>query len=296
MKHAFLIIAHDNWELLKRLLKKIDHQDNDIYLHIDRKSKLEPDLISDIEAVCKYSPIKFVKRYKINWGGYSQINGELRLFEEAKKEKYDYYHILSGIDFPTKSMEYIHDFFERNRGYEFVHFCGEEFTKTCAERYEQYHLLQEYVGKKKSGILYLIERILVKIQQKVLKINRAKRYPDITFKCGSNWCSLTGEFVDYLLAQEEKIKKMFAFSICCDECFVQTILYNSTFKKNIFYENGTSDEEMQCLRSVDWKRGDPYTYQESDYDELVQSGNLFCRKVSDKEPQYEGLIGKLELL
>ena len=259
-------------ELLKRLLKKIDHQDNDIYLHIDRKSKLEQDLISNIEAACKYSQIKFVKRHQINWGGYSQINGELRLFEEAKKEKYDYYHILSGIDFSTKSMKYIHDFFERNRGYEFVHFCGEKFTKTCAERYEQYHLLQEYVGKKKSGILYLIERVLVKIQQKVLKINRAKRYSDITFKCGSNWCSLT------------------------DECFVQTILYNSTFKKNIFCKNGTSDEKIQCLRSVDWKRGDPYTYQESDYDELVRSGNLFCRKVSDKEPQYERLISKLELL
>lgn len=296
MRHAFLIIAHNNWPLLARLVKKLDHPDNDIYLHIDKKSKLQQEVISQIEEVCQYSKVKFIKRYKITWGGYSQINGEMRLFEEAKKGNYDYYHIVSGIDFPIKSMEYIHKFFVENQGFEFVHFCDEEITKASVLRFAQFRFLQEMIGKKKRGVLCLAERISLNIQRKLLKVNRQKKYQNINFKCGSNWCSVTDEFVSYLLSQEHNIKKMFAFSVCCDECFLQTMLYNSVFKKNIYYGNGTLDSEMQCLRSVDWKRGNPYTYQESDYEELVNSGNLFCRKVSDSEPKYEKLVSKLEML
>ena len=34
MKHAFLIMAHTNYPLVARLLKKLDHENNNIYLHI----------------------------------------------------------------------------------------------------------------------------------------------------------------------------------------------------------------------------------------------------------------------
>lgn len=39
-KHAYLIIAHNNWKILERLLILLDDNRNDIYLHIDRKSDL----------------------------------------------------------------------------------------------------------------------------------------------------------------------------------------------------------------------------------------------------------------
>ena len=38
-KHAYLIIAHDKFEQLKRLLLLLDDERNDIYLHIDSKAK-----------------------------------------------------------------------------------------------------------------------------------------------------------------------------------------------------------------------------------------------------------------
>ena len=41
MKHAFLIIAHDNPELLKVLVDLLDHPDCDIFIHIDLKSDIE---------------------------------------------------------------------------------------------------------------------------------------------------------------------------------------------------------------------------------------------------------------
>lgn len=38
-KHAYLIIAHNNWYVLEKLIRLIDDERNDIYLHIDIKVK-----------------------------------------------------------------------------------------------------------------------------------------------------------------------------------------------------------------------------------------------------------------
>ena len=38
MKHAYLIIAHNEWEILHTLLTMLDDERNDIYLHIDRRA------------------------------------------------------------------------------------------------------------------------------------------------------------------------------------------------------------------------------------------------------------------
>ena len=37
MKHAYLIIAHNEFEILKRLIQALDDERNDIYIHFDRK-------------------------------------------------------------------------------------------------------------------------------------------------------------------------------------------------------------------------------------------------------------------
>ncbi len=61
--HAFLIMAHDDYDLLEKLVKMIDNIQADIYIHIDKKSKELPKLDN------KYSNIYFIKRIRINWGG-----------------------------------------------------------------------------------------------------------------------------------------------------------------------------------------------------------------------------------
>ena len=38
MRHAFLIIAHNNWEQLKKMVQLLDAENHDIYIHIDKKS------------------------------------------------------------------------------------------------------------------------------------------------------------------------------------------------------------------------------------------------------------------
>ena len=39
MKHAYLILAHNNYYCLEKLLRLIDDTRNDIYIHADSKAK-----------------------------------------------------------------------------------------------------------------------------------------------------------------------------------------------------------------------------------------------------------------
>ena len=39
MKHAYLIIAHNEFNILEKTIELLDDERNDIYLHIDKKVK-----------------------------------------------------------------------------------------------------------------------------------------------------------------------------------------------------------------------------------------------------------------
>ena len=86
MKHAFLIMAHSNWELLKRIIRNLDFEDSRIYLHIDAKSEISTNKIEEIKQQAKIANVVVIPRIKVTWWGYSQIQCELNLFKSAVRE------------------------------------------------------------------------------------------------------------------------------------------------------------------------------------------------------------------
>ena len=125
-RQAYLIIAHRYDETFKTLLRMLDYDENDIYVHMDLKNKQFDE--GDCRKLIKKSRIYFTKRTSVTWGGYSQINSELILLEAATAHgKYNYYHLLSGQDLPIKSNDEIMRFFEQHQGTEFVAFDKEKF-------------------------------------------------------------------------------------------------------------------------------------------------------------------------
>ena len=72
-RHAFLIMAHGNWHVLRTLVRLLDAPWADIYLHIDRNAKgIDTD---DIRRQAKSANLYFVPRHKVRWGDESQIKG-----------------------------------------------------------------------------------------------------------------------------------------------------------------------------------------------------------------------------
>lgn len=66
-RHAYLIICHNNFKILRMLLSAIDDVRNDIYIHVDKKTQNVP--LEDIRNAVCHSPLTFIERAFVNWGG-----------------------------------------------------------------------------------------------------------------------------------------------------------------------------------------------------------------------------------
>ena len=109
MKHAYLIVAHSNFDVLETSLSMLDCKDNDIFVHIDRKVEYS------IKYKCKFSNLYLIpedERIDVRWADVTIIYAELALYRMAfNTNNYDYFHLMSGMDLPIKSQKYIHEFF-----------------------------------------------------------------------------------------------------------------------------------------------------------------------------------------
>ena len=271
MKHAYLILAHNNFYTLKVLLKLLDNENNDIYIHIDKKTRNVPK--EEILSVVQKSNLHWVTPIKTYWGHSSLVNAELKLIKTAiLNVEYEYLHLISGVDLPLKKQSEIHKFFEDNKGKEFVGFSN--LKNNYEDRVKYYYWLQKY--EKNSKIIAKLQEILTKFQ-KILKVNRLKN-SNINIQKGCQWVSITGDFAKYIIKQEKWIQKFFANTNRSDELLMQTILINSPFAKNIYNKN---DEYKSCLREIDWERGSPYVWKKEDKDILLSSNNIFARKFDE---------------
>ena len=270
-RQAYLIIAHRYDETFKTLLRMLDSDENDIYVHMDLKNKQFDE--DDCRKLIKRSGIYFTKRTSVTWGGYSQINSELILLEMATAHrKYNYYHLLSGQDLPIKSNNEIMNFFKKHQGVEFVAFDKEKFD--CDDRVRYFYPLQEMVGRNRKSFLGRISSAMTLFQ----KVVHLKRNAKIQFQKGPNWFSITDDLARCVIERKEWIKKAFHDTICCDEVFLQTIVINSVFADRIYQYASTKNTEEAAMRLVDWERGGPYVFKSEDYSELLNSNMIFARK------------------
>ena len=280
-KHAYLLMVHEDTLVLKRLIQLIDSNLNDIYIHIDKNAKkVNP---SGLEKLVKCSKIYFVKRHRVYWGTNSITQAEIELFRAAVKQKYRYYHLLSGADLPIKTQKEIHDFFEENKGKEFIHFGTEQYQKDIQERYNQYHFFTKQLGRKRDKKLWVqLETYSLAIQRR-LQINRLKSC-EFQFYGGANWCSVTYDFVVCILKEYKRLRHHLCFTQNSDETLVQTIVLNSDFSAKL-YETEFSNSQISNIREIDWNRGNPYVFHTEDFEMLMNSPCMFARKFDENVDQ-----------
>lgn len=277
MKHAYLIMAHNEPYILEKLLKLIDYSDNDIFLHIDKKAhNLKKE---EIAKWVNKSNLYFIPRMDLRWGTNSLINCTLNLLDLAVNHKhYAYYHLISGVDLPLKNQKEIHDFFDKNEGKEFIHFYRHDaIDERRLERVKYYHIFSGNL-RSKSKIKQVISSKLyyntLKIER-LLKVNRAKNKK---YMFGANWFSITDDLARFIVSNKKKIEKEYKHTSCCDELFIQTLIYNTEFYDNLYLKK--DDDYSSCMRCIDWTRGEPYTFKKEDFKMLMKSKMLFARKFS----------------
>jgi len=273
VKHAYLILAHTKFQVLKTLIKLLDNVDNDIFIHFDKKVKKLPELNS------QYSKIIIIKeRINVHWGDVSMIEAEYNLFESAhSKRNYDYYHLLSGVDLPIKSVEYVHKFFEENKGKEFIGFNNSIDNEQLLKRVNFYHLFPKDFQNQK-GPVNLLKRTLRYFFILLQKKTGFQRNHGMTFKKGTQWISVTNDFVEYMIMKKDWVLKNFKQTYCGDEIFAQTLCWNSEFRENIYDPH---NEGRGSLRYIGWVDGVLKDFETEDIAKVLRSESLFARKFNE---------------
>lgn len=274
MKHAFLILAHNEWEILKTLVSCLDDERNDIYVHFDKKVKDVPELH------CEKAGLHILEeRVPVYWGDLSVVEAEYKLLEAAHRNKhYAYYHLLSGVDLPLKSQDYIHQFFKENEGKEFIGYTLTEITPEVVRKVQRWHLFPEDFKN-----LNIVKRILRALWIRAQEIVGYKRNKHIDFKKGSQWFSITDRLVEYVLEHKEWAISTFNHTFCPDELVVQTLCWMSPYKEKIY---DLTDDGKGCVRCIGWKDGQLYDWEMKDLTKLKQSEALFARKFNSKDMKF----------
>ena len=258
-KICFLIAAHKNQNQFMRLINHLK-KDFDIYVHIDKKCKL------DIKS---FDNVKIYKNIKVYHGGVSQVVATLFLMREAYKNHYERYVFISGQDVPLKNNKEIIEFFEANKK-EFTSF---ENIKSNDGMYKE---MSFRLNAYNFGKIYrkLLSR---NMREKISNFQPIKRTTPDNIYYGSSWWNLTNNAIKYILDYVEKnpeYLRRFNYTWGSDEFFFQSILMNSEFKDNCVND---------CLRYIIWGIGTPINLQMKNYDDIKNNikDNLFARKFDE---------------
>jgi Core-2/I-Branching enzyme len=233
MKIAYLVLAHNNPQVLKRAVERLSCDGCSFFIHIDKKSDIQR-----FSAIRRESVFLTEKRIPVHWGEFSQVEAILALLRQAVKAplEYDYFVLLSGTDYPLRSAKYIQKFLEEHRGVEFT-----SMVKVPAP------------GKPLSRINTLrfpsnkpIRRFAVRVLAKLGMAQRdyRKYLGSIDLYSGSTWWALTRDACLYILKFVEhnpQFVRYFENVFAADEAFFHTILGNSSFKsrlrRNLLYDD-----------------------------------------------------------
>lgn len=267
MKHAYLIMAHNEFEVLQHLVTMLDDPRNEIFIHYDAKVKVLP-ILNTLHSDIHISSW----RIAVRWGHVSQIAAEYVLFEDAYRRPvhFDYFHVISGVHMPLCTQDRIHDFFDKGKGREFIPRL--DTTPFQADlKMNRYNFFMRYFAHK-NKVVSRMAQISWGILQRMQRCLSIRRYHRNDWQHGSNWVSITEQAVAYLLSIRTDVLNRYRYTLCGDEFFVPTELTSSGLNFQIDYSNS--------LLKHDIDQANAKVYDREDYSELILSDCLFARKFS----------------
>lgn len=284
MNHCFLIMAHDAPDLLARIICKLYSSNHYFFVNIDKKT--DDAYLKQLRFLLgeRVNHVTIFRK-NVNWGGYSQIRCELNLLKKAYNSGlgFDYFHLVSGHDYPCVSNSNFDAFFDGQTSY--MHFDNKKEVELWKdnkyrERVMHWDLSETFLPE---GLRNIASNFL----------NRFVKRNDIdNLRAGWQWFSWTSTLVQWVLDYYHNNKsyfRRFYYTTACDEMVFHSFLYGHIADLNI--------EPYNSLRFIEWKpkrycKTLPLVLEMSEFDEIKNSKVLFCRKVS--LPQSEELLNAID--
>jgi hypothetical protein len=233
MRIAYLIMTHENPQLLRRTIRTLSLGDEEcgFFIHLDRKTAFERFLS------IKGQNVEFIEnRLPVYWGEFSQVEAIRSLVREAMKspKSYDYCVLITGSCYPLRTGGYIRTFFEAHRGLEYMDILkvpgpGKPVSRFDTIRYPSNMPVRRFAF-----------RVLGKIG--LAKRDHRTYLGDLEPYSGDGAWALTREACQYLLdfmTVNPHLERFFRKTFASDEAFFHTILGNSKFRdrmrRNLVY-------------------------------------------------------------
>lgn len=285
-KQVILILAHKNMSQLVKLVSYFEGK-CDIFIHVDKKADFSK---KELASLFQMSGVKGVyQKFSVSWAGFSILRCEMFLLEEALKHSDgDYFHLLSGQDYPLRPLdEFLHFFHEtdregflRSRQLPYSLFDDATFFRM------QYYVLTDWINAKpiegKNKVFKFIN------WQKKLGIKR--RIPDQLERLygGSAWFSISKRSAEYLWDYTRKHPSFYRrlkYTFYPEEVYVGSVLMNSNWTGYI--EN---DENLRCiLWNNPGKDCSPIDLTSEHLEKILKSGKMFFARKFEY-PSCESLV------
>lgn len=292
-KIAILILSHDDLPHLIRLINQFNKNMFDIYIHIDKKSKLSNEKIYD--KISRHNNVFLVDdRIKVYWGGYSIVKAELKLIQEAVSHReYLSFILISGSDYLIKRSEDLyHKIIIENRDYInsinlFELPKSNKLRKSVTHRNKFDYL----VLNNTSAFIFKLNRKLINLVLNRIPLKNDLYDGKFSIFQGSQWWVLTNNSIRKIMSEyqdhQKKYDKLFSKIFAPDEKFFHSIYYNvihpeSRVEKPIQYINESDyDKQTALLANLTYLNHSlKGWFTETDYDEIIKSKYFFVRKVS----------------
>lgn len=279
MRIAHLILAHKNFEQLRRLVDMLRAPDVYCFIHLDKK--IDINMVSSLFDSERQDVIFIRKRVSCKWGNYSLIQATVNgISEILAHSEFDYINFISGKDLPLTSAHDFKSFLENNYGSEFINVPIYDPTdpwwikNEC--RFFEYNFHNWKIpGKYK--LQFLVNRIVPK-----------RKFPKgIRIAGNSQWFCITSSLAKYMINYIDtnpRFVRYFKYVWGADEFIFATIAIHSQFRNNI----------RPYLHYIDWSESTdahPKKLGRNDLDKAFASGKYFARKFDmTKNPDILDLI------
>lgn len=262
MRIAHLIITYTNPQQTERMIRRMQDPEFDFYIHVDAKLPLSSHAY--LEEIPNVYLIK--NRIKVQWAAYSTIQAEFNSIKEILESgrSYDFVSLMSGQDYPIKSIPEIKQFYAARRGkllLKYRKFEGE--WEEGMIRVSRYFLTDfKFKGQ------HFLERVLNNLLPN-------KQLPGgMKFYGSSMFWSLSPDVLEYVLqqfAQNKKLVWFFKFCWAPDEFLFQTIILNSPYAGRVINENAFYYKHLPNTPS-------PKVLALEDWEDIKASGRILARK------------------
>lgn len=293
MNIAYLISAHTDAPQLKRLIEALQ-SDAEFFIHIDKKSDIAPFI-----RLLQGSHIHFIPdRVDVVWGTMVEVQYQMNLIRAAvtfPSRHFDHICFLSGLDYPLVSADRITQWLQARAGQEHLWaYCMDNPQLSPFQR-ENYTVARPWCRWRKMAIaLRMAGKALGR--RKKLHFTVGDRQWKL-YKGGAWWC-ISQELAAHILQQYDSqpaVRRYFSDSFGPAETLIPTIAMNHLQWRTRcrLYEGAYPGlPALSPLHFIDY---DPVikVLDLTDYERLMQSGKLFCRKVvSGRSDQLVEMIRK----